>query len=98
MSNVVTKKHVSRRTILRGLGASLALPFLDSMVPAFAGPAKAAMATPKRVGAFYAPNGMSMGYWTPKTYGQGFEMSPILAPLEPFRHPRSGRVRGPAYS
>lgn len=85
MSNVVTKKHVSRRTILRGLGASLALPFLDSMVPALAGPVRAAMGMPKRVGAFYAPNGMSMGYWTPKSYGPGFEMTPILAPLEPFR-------------
>lgn len=85
MSNVVTKKHVSRRTILRGLGASLALPFLDSMVPAFAGPVKAAMATPMRMGAFYAPNGMSMGYWTPKSYGAAFDTTPILAPLEPFR-------------
>lgn len=81
--NIVMKNSLSRRTVLRGLGASLALPFLDSMVPAFAG---AAPSVPKRLGAFYAPNGMSMKYWTPQSLEPGFELPPILAPLEPFRH------------
>jgi hypothetical protein len=84
--NIVMKNSLSRRTVLRGLGAALSLPFLDSMVPAFAGPANAATNVPKRLGAFYAPNGMSMKYWTPKSLEPGFDLPPILAPLEPFRH------------
>jgi hypothetical protein len=83
--NIVMKKYVSRRTILRGLGASLALPLLDSMLPAFAGKASAAANSPVRLGMFYAPNGTSMPYWLPKTYGSNFAMSPILTPLEPYR-------------
>jgi hypothetical protein len=79
------KKSLSRRTILRGVGASLALPLLDSMVPAFAGPLHAATQGPTRLGAFYAPNGTSMPYWLPKTYGATFDLSPILTPLAPFR-------------
>ena len=84
MSSIVTKKSLSRRTILRGLGASMALPLLDSMVPAFGG-RLAAAAAPIRLGMFYAPNGTAMPYWLPKGYGAGFPMSPILTPLEPFR-------------
>jgi uncharacterized protein DUF1552 len=83
--SIVTKKSLSRRTILRGFGASLALPLLDSMVPAFASPVSAATMSPTRVGMFYAPNGTAMPYWLPKTYGTGVELSPILTPLEPFR-------------
>ena len=82
--SIVTKKSLSRRTILRGLGASLALPLLDSMVPAFA-PVSAATKGPTRMGMFYAPNGTAMPYWLPKDYGLGFDLSPILLPLEPFR-------------
>ncbi len=85
MSSFVTKTHLSRRTILRGLGASLALPLLDGMVPAFAGAAHAATKAPKRLGAFYAPNGVAMPFWLPKTFEPGFALSPILSSLEPFR-------------
>jgi hypothetical protein len=83
--SIVMKQRLSRRTILRGFGASLALPFLDSMVPAFAGRASAATTGPTRLGVFYAPNGTAMPYWLPQSYGRDFQLSPILAPLEPFR-------------
>jgi Protein of unknown function (DUF1552) len=82
--NIVMKKNLSRRAVLRGLGATMALPLLDSMVPAFAG-ASAATKSPTRLGMFYAPNGTSMPFWLPKSYGANFPMSPILTPLEPFR-------------
>ena len=85
MSSIVMKKSLPRRTVLRGLGATLALPLLDGMVPAFAGSVNAATTVPKRIGAFYAPNGMSMTYWTPKSHEPGFQLPPILEPLEPFR-------------
>jgi len=81
----LTKKHLSRRTILRGAGAALALPFLDSMVPAFRADAKPSSAALRRFGAVFVPLGERPGYWTPKTEGEGFEFSPILQPLEPFR-------------
>src|SRR5712691_9412425 len=81
---IVTKKHLSRRTVLRGLGVTMALPFLDAMVPALA-----AMDTlprsSRRLGIVYAPNGMNMWDWTPKTEGAAFELSPIMQPLAPFR-------------
>jgi hypothetical protein len=81
---MVTKKSLPRRTFLRGLGASMALPLLDGMVPAFA--AGRTAATPvKRFGAVYVPNGVEMRMWTPKAEGAGFGFSPILEPLEPFR-------------
>ena len=69
--------------MLQGLGTSLALPFLDAMVPAAA---RAAAAKPvHRFQAFYVPNGMAMEYWTPKGEGRNFELSPILEPLAKFR-------------
>jgi hypothetical protein len=78
------KKALPRRTILRGLGATLALPFLDSMVPAFA--AADSAATPvKRLGVVYVPNGMSMKQWTPDAEGAGFAFTPLLQPLEAHR-------------
>ena len=77
---VITKKSLSRRTVLRGLGATIGLPLLDGMVPAFA----AAPAPVKRFGAVYCPNGMSMPFWTPKAEGN-LELSPIMAPLAPVR-------------
>jgi hypothetical protein len=86
---IITKRALPRRTVLRGLGASLALPFLDAMVPALS--IGAAAATPaRRYGFFYMPNGVAMNhsgvnYWKPQTHGAGFEFSPILKPLEPFR-------------
>ncbi|NIO60647.1 MAG: DUF1552 domain-containing protein, partial [Acidobacteria bacterium] len=74
-------KSLSRRTVLRGLGATLSLPFLDAMVPAFS------QARPvHRFQTFYVPNGMAMQYWTPKGVGTEFELSPILEPLAPYRN------------
>jgi hypothetical protein len=81
----VDSKALSRRTILRGLGASLALPFLDAMVPAFSVAARAASKPVHRFQTFYVPNGMAMQYWTPKVAGRAFEMSPILEPLAAYR-------------
>ena len=79
----IFKKHMSRRTVLRGLGAAVALPVLDGMVPAFASAptAKPAM----RLSFVYAPNGMIMQRWTPSTEGTGFDFPSILEPLAPFR-------------
>jgi hypothetical protein len=74
-----------RRTVLRGLGASLALPFLDAMLPAFSLRGRAAVKPAQRFQTFYVPNGMAMEYWTPKGSGTAFELSPILEPLAPFR-------------
>jgi hypothetical protein len=77
----VTRKHLERRTFLRGMGAAIALPMLDAMVPAFAAPGKA----PVRTSFVYVPNGVVMNNWTPKTAGTAFEMTRTLKPLEPFR-------------
>ena len=82
---IVTKKALPRRTILRGLGASLALPLLDGMVPAFAAMRNTAAAPVRRFGVVYVPNGMAMKNLTPATEGAGFGFTPILQPLEPFR-------------
>jgi Protein of unknown function (DUF1552) len=80
---VITKMAIPRRTVLRGIGATLALPLLDSMVPAFASTQSAA--TPvKRLGVVYVPNGVVMKNWTPATEG-AFELSPTLAPLAPYK-------------
>ena len=82
---IITRKALPRRTVLRGLGASLALPLLDGMVPAFAALRKTAAAPVKRLGVVYVPNGMMMNHWTPRTEGAGFDLPAILEPLEPFR-------------
>ncbi len=83
---MVTGKHLSRRTLLRGLGVSIALPVLDSMMPAFAAPAKAAAGkAPLRLAFTYVPNGIIMKDWTPAVDGSTFELPRILQPLEPFR-------------
>jgi hypothetical protein len=80
-----TSKSLPRRTVLRGLGAALALPMLDAMVPAFGRGARAATKPVHRFQAFYVPNGMAMQYWLPKAAGKDFELTPILEPLAPFR-------------
>lgn len=81
---IVTKRAIPRRTVLRGIGTALALPLLDSMIPALARGQSAA--TPvRRFGVVYTPNGMVMNKWTPAAEGAGFEFSPTLKPLEPFR-------------
>ena len=81
---IVTRKALQRRTFLRGVGATLALPFLDAMVPAFSNAAAAAPA--RRLGFYYIPNGAVMDHWTPSAEGTGFEMTTILKPLAPFRN------------
>ena len=81
----LTKKSLPRRTMLRGLGAAVALPLFDAMLPAFVPLAKAAAKPRMRFGAVYTPNGAIMQEFTPKTVGAGFEFTPILKPLEPFR-------------
>jgi hypothetical protein len=84
----ITRTALPRRTVLRGLGASLALPFLDAMVPA--GALRAQSKPTPRIGFVYLPNGVArnftgVNYWTPAGEGAAFELSPILGPLAPFR-------------
>ena len=79
-------KSLPRRTVLRGLGATVALPFLDAMIPSFSPRARAAVKPAHRFQAFYVPNGMAMEYWTPKGEGGDLEISPILEPLAPYRN------------
>ncbi len=81
---IITGTHLPRRTFLRGLGASVALPLLDAMTPALA---KAAPATtaPKRLVFTYVPNGVSMTGWTPQGAGAGFELSTVLKPLAAYK-------------
>jgi hypothetical protein len=81
----VTKKHLPRRTVLRGMGVSLALPLLDSMIPARTLLAQTAARPVTRLGFVYFPHGAVMNQWTPAAVGAGFEFTPILKPLEPFR-------------
>jgi hypothetical protein len=78
---VITKMALPRRTLLRGLGASVALPLLDAMVPATSAQTKAA----PRFAAIYFGNGANMADWTPASEGFGFPFSPTLKPIEPFR-------------
>ena len=82
---IITKRHLPRRTFLRGIGATLALPLLDGMVPALTAlDVTAAKAVP-RLGIVYVPNGILMNRWTPETEGAGFEFTQILKPVEAFR-------------
>ena len=82
----LTKKHLSRRTVLRGAGASIALPLLDAMIPAHTALANTAAAPKVRLGFVYFPHGAVEQFWTPKTIGRDFEFSHVLKPLEPFRN------------
>ena len=83
---IITKKALPRRTILRGLGATIALPFLDAMAPALTATARSAANPVPRLGFFYVPNGMFLPNFHPKgPGGKNFELSPTLTPLEPFR-------------
>ena len=81
----VTRKSLPRRTMLKAMGGAICLPFLESMIPAFTPVAKAAAETPRRFGVVYFPNGAIMQQFTPTTAGKGFEFTPILKPLEPFK-------------
>jgi len=90
----IAKKHIHRRTVLKAAGVSLALPFLDAMVPAGTVLAQTAAVPKLRTGFFYIPHGAIMGNtshgpsldkWTPSGSGAAFRLSPILAALEPYK-------------
>ena len=92
--NFLTKKHLSRRTTLKGLGVALGLPLLDAMVPAATALAQTAAAPKLRAGFFYLPHGAIMGNttygpqmdrWSPSGAGADFKLSPILEPLEKYK-------------
>jgi hypothetical protein len=84
--NFVTRKHLDRRTFLRGLGgAALALPMLDSMAPALRAATNGATGSPVRLAFVYVPNGIIPAAWTPDADGKGFEFKRSMKPLEPFR-------------
>jgi hypothetical protein len=80
------KKHISRRAVLRGAGAAVALPLLEAMVPALTASSQTAAKPIMRFGVVFVPLGERPGYWTPTKVGSDFEFTPILKPLEPFRN------------
>ena len=80
----LTQKHLHRRTFLKGVGATIALPVLDAMTPALRAAARAAQA-PLRLAFTYVPNGITMTDWTPSGEGRAFTYSRVLKPLEAFR-------------
>ena len=82
---IITKKAIPRRTVLRGIGAGLALPLLDGMVPAFAAIRNSAANPVRRFGVVYVPNGMAMKHWTPETEGTGFELTRLLTRLSDYQ-------------
>jgi hypothetical protein len=98
----ITRKHLSRRTLLRGVGVSLGLPLLDSMIPAQTPLARTAATSKSRLSCIYVPHGATMDKWTPAADGKAFEFTEILGPLEKFRdrvsivsnlaHPAAGGV------
>ncbi|MEO8096070.1 MAG: DUF1552 domain-containing protein [Acidobacteriota bacterium] len=81
----LTKKAISRRRVLQGIGAGVALPLLDSMIPSSTALAQTAAVPVKRFGAVFVPHGERPGFWTPEKVGADFEMSPILEPLASYR-------------
>src|SRR5262245_18820326 len=90
----ITKKHLSRRTLLKGAGVSLALPFLDAMIPAATPIAQTAAARKLRMGFFYLPHGAIMGNtshgaamdkWNPSGSGADFKLNAIMKSLEPHK-------------
>ena len=82
---IITKKHIPRRTFLRGLGASVALPLLDGMVPALTAQELTAAKPVKRLGIVYVPNGVFMDNFTPSEVGRGFSLPSTLAPLAAYQ-------------
>jgi hypothetical protein len=80
-----TKKHLSRRTFIRGAGVAIGLPFLDAMVPAWTALAQTAASPKPRMGFMYLPHGAIMEHWTPAAEGASFELTPILKPFAPFQ-------------
>ena len=82
---MIFKKAIPRRAFLQGVGATLALPLLDGMVPAMAAVGDSVRKSPTRLSFVYVPNGIIMQKFTPATEGAGFEITPILEPLAPYR-------------
>jgi hypothetical protein len=82
---MITRKSLPRRTFLRGMGVTIALPFLDAMVPALTPSAHAAVQPIRRLGVVYVPNGIAMQHWTPASVSADFELTPILQPLAKHR-------------
>ena len=82
---IITKKSLRRRTFLRGVGATLALPLLDGMVPALSAMRKTAARPVPRLFVGYVPNGVIMDRWTPTAEGTSFELPQTLTSLAPFR-------------
>lgn len=82
---IISRKALPRRTVLRALGATLPLPWLDAMVPALTAVGKSAAAPARRFAAFYAPNGMALPFWYPKVEGALPELPPVLTALTPFK-------------
>jgi len=82
---IVTKKALSRRTILRGIGTTVALPLLDAMVPALTALQRTPARPVRRLGVVYHPNGVIYETWLPQGTGRSFQLSPVLQPLAPFR-------------
>src|SRR6185369_13962682 len=78
---IISKKTISRRTMLRGIGTAVALPLLDAMVPALTASQNTAAKAVRRFGVVYHPNGIIYDKWLPKGVGTEFELSPILTPL-----------------
>ena len=81
----IFRRAIPRRTFLRGVGTTLALPLLDSMVPAFAGALDTTAKPAVRLSTVFSPNGRIMKKWTPASEGAGFEITPTLEPMAPFR-------------
>ncbi len=82
----ITRKHLSRRALLRGAGAAMALPLLDAMIPAGTALAQTAAAPKTKLGFFYFPHGAIMNKWTPAATGTAFEITPVLAPLAAYKN------------
>ena len=83
---IITKKHLSRRTFMRGaFGATMALPMLEAMVPALTAQSRTAARSPFRFGAVYMPNGVYPDTWHPDQAGSDFQFKPVMQPLEPLR-------------
>lgn len=81
----ITKKHLSRRTVLRGMGATIGLPLLDAMIPAATAQNKTAAKPMPRMGFIYVPHGSVADRWSPKEAGTDFNLLQILKPLEPYK-------------
>jgi hypothetical protein len=81
----LTKKHISRRTVLKGAGVTLALPLLEAMVPAATALAQTAASPRSRFVGLFVPHGMAPGYWVPEKVGTGFEFPYCFKPLEAYR-------------